>query len=176
HCAARRAAWSMWPCACQSRSKCGDFAGMRMYSISVGTMGSCENSEMFIRGRRWLETGKIHRDARTDDPVRGPLGLRGSTPYWACGPPVWGMKRVAPARKVLSGEAYESRRQAVQPAGAQLARVPAPGARAHRERCAACRGAAYAGAGCRGARAGAALLDPADRPKARAAQFHRRPE
>src|SRR5437879_465672 len=36
----------MWPCARHSSSKCGDFAGMRMYSTSVGTMAWSQNSAM----------------------------------------------------------------------------------------------------------------------------------
>src|SRR5882762_7083358 len=37
---------SMWPCARHSASNCGDFAGMRMYSTSVGTMAWSQNSAM----------------------------------------------------------------------------------------------------------------------------------
>src|ERR1043166_3920524 len=50
HCAARRAACSMWPCFCQSRSKCGDFAGMRMYSVIAGTIASSQNCPMAFPG------------------------------------------------------------------------------------------------------------------------------
>src|SRR5258706_5492614 len=37
---------SMWRCFCQSRSKCGDCAGMRMYSVIAGTIASSQNWPM----------------------------------------------------------------------------------------------------------------------------------
>src|ERR1700750_3188258 len=55
HFTASCSADSMWPCFCQSRSKCGDFAGMRMYSVIAGTMESSQSCAMVFKallGRR----------------------------------------------------------------------------------------------------------------------------
>ena len=46
--AASSTAASMWPCFSQSLSKCGDLAGMRMYSTSAGTMASSQNCAMEV--------------------------------------------------------------------------------------------------------------------------------
>src|SRR5688500_10478594 len=49
HFTASCSAASMWPCFCQSRSKCGDFAGMRMYSVIAGTMESSQSWAMVFK-------------------------------------------------------------------------------------------------------------------------------
>ena len=58
----------MWPFAAQSPSKCGDLAGMRMYSSSWGTISSSQARWQKSRGRR----GR----ARPGHPP--------SWPWWAC--------------------------------------------------------------------------------------------
>src|SRR5690348_2592282 len=49
HCAASRTASSIKPCVRQSRSKCGDFAGMRMYLTGAGTMASSQNWPIVLK-------------------------------------------------------------------------------------------------------------------------------
>src|SRR6266850_4536664 len=49
HFVASCTAASIWPCFCQSRSKCGDLAGMRMYSVIDGTIASSQNCAIFFK-------------------------------------------------------------------------------------------------------------------------------
>lgn len=46
--AASSTAASIWPFFCQALSKCGDLAGMRMYSTSEGTIASSQNWLIFM--------------------------------------------------------------------------------------------------------------------------------
>src|SRR4051812_44432412 len=62
HFTASCSADSMWPCFCQSPSKCGDFAGMRMYSVSAGTMESSHSCAIVFKGllrRRDVSRGGV---------------------------------------------------------------------------------------------------------------------
>src|SRR4029077_6201645 len=73
HFTASCSAASMWPCSCQSRSKCGDFAGMRMYSVIAGTMESSQNCPIAFTGllrRRDVARGGVGAFAE-----EMPLGL-----------------------------------------------------------------------------------------------------